>query len=265
MGLFQSFRRKHWIMDSEQRVSFPNDRREILKGVIHQPMAGGFSRAVILCHGMESNKESDKIVALSRALAERGIAALRFDFSYSGESTGRFEDITYSGEVNDLEAAFNFMVQRGARRMGIVGSSMGGTVALIFAAEHPATAALVTVAAPLHPEKIAGQLLSEAEVTQWRRAGHVTYHGRRLNSSLLADLEKINVPKAARNIHCPLLIIHGDEDETVPVEEAYELYELVSNSKKLCVLQGGDHRFSDPSLLKKVLQESIEWITVHVQ
>jgi len=252
------------FMILEAPVSFSNNRGETLKGVVHHPRTADLSKAAILCHGMESNKESEKIVALSQALAERGVAALRFDFSYAGESTGRFEEITYSGEVEDLKAAFNFMSQLGAKKIALFGSSMGGTVSLLFSAEQTPTA-LVTLAAPLHPQRMTDSLLSREEVKQWRLVGYLTYHGRRLNSSLLDDLGKINVTEAARKIRCPLLVIHGDRDETVPVEEAYELYGLIPNLKRLCILQGGDHRFSNPSLLKKALQESCEWLTQHLE
>ena len=55
----------------EERVSFTNSRGEILIGILHQPLNGITHGGVILCHGMESNKESQKLVSLSRALAQR--------------------------------------------------------------------------------------------------------------------------------------------------------------------------------------------------
>ena len=142
------------------------------------------------------------------------------------------------------------------RRVSEAHSWEGGRQPLrpALSAEQTPTA-LVTLAAPLHPQRMTDRLLSREEVKQWRLVGYLTYHGRRLNSSLLDDLGKINVTEAARKIRCPLLVIHGDRDETVPVEEAYELYGLIPNLKRLCILQGGDHRFSNPSLLKKALQE----------
>ncbi|SRR2546422_2696777 len=250
---------------AQERVSFSNDRGETLSAIVHHPASGHLSKGAILCHGMESNKESEKIVALGQALAERGILVLRFDFSCAGESSGKFEDITYSGEVRDLEAALKFILRYQVQRIAILGSSMGGTVGLLFAAQQKDLACLVTVAAPLHPERFTERLLSPEEVTQWRKAGHITYHGQRLNVSLLDDLEKINVPEAARKVRCPLLIIHGDKDETVPMDEAYELYGIVAGSKRLYILQGGDHRLSNPSLLKRAVDESIDWITLHLQ
>jgi dipeptidyl aminopeptidase/acylaminoacyl peptidase len=212
---------------------------------------------------MESNKESAKLVALSRKLAHRGILALRFDFSCSGESGGRFEEITYSGEVEDLEAAFNFMLQRQAKKIAILGSSMGGTVALLFAAREKRVANLVTIAAPVHPEKITEKLLTQGEVESWRRLGFFFYHGKRINTSLLDDFKNINVPEAAKKISLPVLIIHGDVDDIVPVEEAYELHSLLQGPKKICVLQGADHRLSNPSHMERALKESVDWIVQH--
>ena len=252
-------------MEREERVTFPNDQGQILKGVLHYPAGSTFSAAAILCHGMESNKESEKLVTLGRALAQKGVLALRFDFACAGESNGKFEEITYSGEVQDLKAAFNHIRRYPARKIGILGSSMGGTVALLFAAEEPRVANLVTIAAPFHPEKITDKLLTREEVENWRRLGHILYHGRRINVSLLDDLKKIDVPGAAKKISCPALILHGDADETVPVEEAHELFVQLQGAKKIRILKGADHRLSDPNLLATALEEILAWMTQHLQ
>lgn len=76
-------------MIREERVTFHNARKQNLVGILHRPAIKSHA-AAILCHGMESSKESEKIVTMSRRLAERGILALRFDFAGSGESEGKF-------------------------------------------------------------------------------------------------------------------------------------------------------------------------------
>lgn len=250
---------------NEEKVSFTNSRGEALSGVFHHPPARARRGAVILCHGMESNKESDKLVFLGQALAERDILTLRFDFAYVGESSGKFEDITYSGEVEDLKAAYALIQSRHAGETAILGSSMGGTVALLFAAQDPRVATLVTVAAPVHPERFTDRLLTPDQVQQWRQHGYIDYHGRRLNVSLLHDLEKINVPEAVKKITCPVLILHGDRDDVVPVEEAYELHDSLSSAKELSILPGADHRLSDPTLMTRALSEAVDWLCQHVQ
>ena len=252
-------------MQREERVSFSNRRGQTLKGVLHLPEGNKIHAAVLLCHGLESNKESGKLITLSRDLAERGILALRFDFAYAGESSGKFEEITYSGEVEDLAGAFAFVLQYQVKKVGVLGSSMGGTAALLFAAIEKRVTALVTIAAPVHPEKFTDRLLTQDEVKQWREVGWISYHGRRINVSLLDELEKINIPAEIKKISCPVLIIHGDADQTVPVEEAHELHGLLKGTKKICILKESDHRLSDPSHLNEALDEALIWITEHLQ
>jgi len=125
---------------------------------------------------MESAKNSEKLIFLAQSLAERGILALRFDFRYVGESSGKFADITYSGEVEDLQATYGFMQSRQPGKTVIFGSSMGGTVALLFAAEKAddaGVAAVVTLASPGHPEYFPKRMLTPAQIQRWRVQGHV--------------------------------------------------------------------------------------------
>ena len=249
---------------NEERISFANSRGDTLSGILHHPAPGTPRGAVILCHGMESNKDSEKLITLGRAMAQRGIMALRFDFRYVGESSGKFEDITYSGEVEDLKAAHALVQSRDPGKIAILGSSMGGTVALLFAAQQPALAALVTVAAPIHPERFPSRVLTPAQAEQWRAQGFTHYNGQRINLSLLRDLEQINVPEAVKKITCPVLILHGAADEVVPVAEARELYAALVCSKRLSILPGTDHRLSDPAVMQRALAEALEWLTEHV-
>ena len=249
----------------KEQISFTNSRGDTLSGVLHHPASAAAPGAVILCHGMESNKNSEKIVALAAALAGRGILALRFDFSYVGESTGKFEDITYSGEVNDLRAAYALVQSRAPGKIAILGSSMGGTVALLFAADEPEIAALVTIAAPVHPERFPQRTLTLKQIDEWRHRGFTLYHGQRLNVSLLHDLERINVLEAAARVACPVLVVHGDADEVVPATEAHELYGRLTNSKQLLTLAGGDHRLSDPALMERAQLAALDWLIKHVE
>jgi pimeloyl-ACP methyl ester carboxylesterase len=248
----------------EERISFGSSGAKNIVGILHHPAGDSPCGAIILCHGMDSNKDSEKLISLSRGLATSGFLTLRFDFAYVGESSERFEDITYSGEVEDLRAACAFMRQRYSAEIGILGSSMGGTVALLFAAEDPGIAALVTIAAPVHPEAFPRRVLSREALQKWRDRGFTFYNGQRLNLALLEDLETINVVESARKIACPLLIIHGDNDEVVPVEEAHELNACVSGKKNLLILKGTDHRLSNPLILQQALSEAMDWLMEHV-
>jgi putative redox protein len=250
-------------MTLEEKVTFINSRGDSLSGILHYPTSGNAQGTVILCHGMESSKDSEKLISLGQSLAERHLVTLRFDFACSAES-GKFEEITYSGEVEDLRAAFSFLTKRWPGKIGILGSSMGGTVALLFAAQEPGVTALTTLAAPIHPERFPERLLTPEQVRQWREQGFTYFHGQRINVSLLNDLEKINVLEAVRHLSCPVLILHGDEDEVVPVEEARELHDCLPNARKLLILMGADHRLSDPALMSRAIREAVAWLCQHV-
>jgi len=214
---------------------------------------------------MESAKNSEKLIFLARSLADGGVLTLRFDFRYVGASSGKFADITYSGEVEDLRAAYKFMQNRRSSNTVIFGSSMGGTVALLFAAAEPSVAAVVTLAAPGHPENFPTRVLTPEQLQRWREQGHTIYNGQQLNISLLEDLERINVPEAARRIRCPVLILHGDADEVVPVAEAHELHETLTSPKRLSIFPDTDHRFSNPLVMRQAMTEALDWLTKHAK
>lgn len=239
-----------------ERVEFAGRRGNRLVGLWHH---GGGKRAVILCHGMESSKEGTKSVRLAHALAAAGCAALRFDFSYAGESDGEFADLTVSGEVEDLAGAWRFAAARTEGPIGVIGSSLGGTVALLFAAEEPSVAALATIAAVAYTGRFARALSAEQRET-WRRDGIYEWQGMRLRPHFLDDVERLDVPCAVKRIRCPLLVTHGTADTVVPSEDAEAIAAGASAAVTLRLYDGADHRFSDPVLLDQLLRDLVSWI-----
>src|SRR5207245_9854740 len=95
---------------------------------------------------------------ISRTLAERGIAVLRFDFTGLGSSEGEFANINFSSNVEDLIAAAAFLREaRQAPRL-LVGHSLGGAAVLAAAARIPEAVAVATINAPADPAHVAGLL-----------------------------------------------------------------------------------------------------------
>ena len=94
-------------------------------------------------------------------------------------------------------------------------------------------------------------MLTPLQLQHWRERGYTSYNGQRLNVSLLDDLERLDVPEAVRRIRCPVLILHGDADEVVPVAEAYELHESLNSAKRLSIFNNTDHRFSNPEVMQR--------------
>lgn len=247
-------------------VTMSSRRGVRLAGVLHLPPGAHEPTglpAVVLCHGMESTKDGTKHRALADRLVPLGYVCLRFDFSYVGESGGRFEDLTISGEVADLEGACDFLWERGVAEVGLIGSSLGGAVAVLFAGGEPRVRALVTIAALSRPRGIIARM-SPAAVDEWRRRGYREESSGRLNRTFLDDLESLDVLGAARRVRAASLVTHGNDDRVVPVEDAIALYEALPEPKQLALTPGCDHRYSDPAHLEGLLAQSVEWMTTHL-
>ncbi len=243
-----------------ERVEMRSRRGVRLVGCWHR--AGG-ERAIILCHGMESCKEGDKSVALAEQLVAAGSDVLRFDFSYVGESEGVFEDITVSGEVEDLAGAWAYMRDQVAGPIGIVGSSLGGTVALLFASQQPEVAAVATIAAVAVPGRRARALPPE-ERRRWRVDGSYDLHGIRVGVAFLEDIESLDVVRSIPRIRCPLMVTHGTDDEVVPVEDSALIAESYKGDAEVRHFAGADHRFSDPATRADMLDQIARWMLDHV-
>jgi len=259
-----------------ERITLRSRRGARLAGLLQVPAdtlapgaraTGGASdlracTTVVLCHGMESTKEGTKHSALATRLATLGYASLRFDFSYVGESEGAFEDLTISGEVDDLGGACDELRRRGAGDLALVGSSLGGTVALLYAATDSRVRALVTIAAVSRPLGIVDRL-GPTRVETWRRTGYRQEATGRLKRDFLDDLARHDVLGAARALRAATLVAHGDADDVVPVADAHALFAALPEPKALAVTPGCDHRYSDPAHLAALLDRAVAWIATH--
>ena len=231
--------------------------------------AGRGDRAVVLCHGFLSSKNSSTNKALTRFLTERGIATLRFDFLGQGESEGPFEDLTVSGAVNQALAAIGLVEARGYRRIGLMGSSFGGLVAILAAGRHPSLAAVgLKCPAPDFHEVLRLEF-KEADFEHWETHGEIpdiTGGPRplRLRYAFLDDCLKNDAYKAAASITAPVLVVQGDCDEYLPLTQSRKLVSAVKTEKHLEILTGADHSFSKAEDFVKMTTLLGEWFTKHL-
>ena len=210
-------------------LEFRSRRDLVLRGSLHRP-AGEAAGGVIVCHGMLSSRESEKHVAVCERAADSGLAALRFDFAGRGQSQGGEADLTVTGEMEDLQAALKLMRELGFAQPALVGSSLGGAVAVLTAAADGEIASLVTVAAPA--------VLPKRARAAWGVESTAL-------DAFFEDARRHDVRAAAARVACPWLVIHGADDEVVPPGDAQELVRA-NRSAKLIIRPGADHPFSEP-------------------
>lgn len=248
----------------EQQVTFGNAKGERLAGVLHLPQEAANGFGVILCHGMESSKESRKLLHLGESLSRAGFTVLRFDFTGAGESTGDLDSITCTRQVEDLRAAHELLEGRGIVRVGVIGSSMGGTTALAYASGAENVAAVATLAAPFDPRELLERDFHPEAIALWRAQGFIEFNGRRLTTDFLEEALTVDAVATAARITCPVLVIHGDADTTVPVSQARALYAALPGEKKLLIFPGADHRFTETEDRDAALRRAGDWMMRHL-
>ncbi|TFH26638.1 MAG: alpha/beta fold hydrolase [Myxococcales bacterium] len=178
-----------------ERVEFPSRRGTLLVGDL-QRAGPTLGPTLVLCHGMESTRQGTKQQAMAERFLPLGFSLLRFDFSYVGESEGRFEDLTLSGEVEDALGAIDFLQEFSPGKTVLIGSSLGGAVALLTAARAPERVHAVATIAAVADTALFTASLSPADIADWRRSGRRRWREGFLNSTFLEDVERLDIPAA---------------------------------------------------------------------
>ena len=245
-----------------KRVSFKNPEGLQLAGILHTPKSGMLGEvAVISCHGMLSSKDGIKHRRLAELLSACGLPVLRFDFAGMGESEGRMGDMTYTGRMRDILWAVDYLGSLGVQRMGVFGSSLGGSVAILAAAREERITALATLAAVAHPAHIASR--NPQAVRSWETLGYYETDQGPIDRAFYDDALEHDVVSAVRVIRAPLLVIHGTQDDVVPFTDADDIA-AAANNVSLHLVDGADHPFSQEHYLEPMLGEVTEFFVKHL-
>jgi dipeptidyl aminopeptidase/acylaminoacyl peptidase len=226
-----------------EEISFESEGQKI-SGILHLP-AREDPPFVIASHGLLSSKSSEKYVAIGQRLSQEGIAMLRFDFRGIGESEGRIEDDTVSRRITDLNSAIAFVRSRPGKgsRIGLLGSSLGGYVSLIGASMEKEIRAVVIWATPFHLDDLGAKGTEENPLP---------------GEAFIKDLPKHRLlPLLPKISKC--LVIHGEKDELVPVDHAWEIFHTMGVPKEIRVIEDADHRLTNPSHRQRAIELSVDW------
>ena len=212
---------------------------------------------IILCHGFTTSKDGRTYVRLEEKLNRKAFSTFRFDFFGHGESEGQFAEITISEAVDDVQSAIRFVKDSGYDRIGLVGSSFGGFASILAAGQSDD---LFVLALKSPVSDYLGLLIArdqDIDIQTWRKEGFISVEASdgtnaELNYSFYADAEGIQGDSYAERIKVPTLIVHGDRDETVPLEQSRKVAELIPDCN-LEVIRGADHVYSDPEHFELML------------
>lgn len=202
---------------------------------------------IVCCHGMLSSKDSPKFALLAQEFARAGAAALRFDFSGCGESRAALAEDLLSTRLRDLHAVLDHAQSQPwcNGEIGLLGSSLGGYLSLLamVCGRHSLKAA-VCWATPFELGKIKRAMSDSGELKKFFPADF------RLGSpENLQDLAGVS----------GVLVVHGQQDEVVPWQDALNIHDRLGEPKRLLLVQQAEHRFLDPDCRMLALKASLEW------
>jgi putative redox protein len=231
-----------------------------LGGTLFLPDAPKRVPGVCICHGLpRENKpvEEKGYPSLAEKFCERGYAALIFNFQGTSGSEGEFSFSGWSHNVSDAISYLTSSPRIDPGRLGLVSFSAGAFVSWSVAARDSRIKAFASCSSPSDLTKVP----IEEGIKYAKEFGILNITNiEKAVKELRTDLQKLNPLKYAGKVSPrPVLIIHGDQDEVVPVQSAYDLYENAKEPKKILIFKNVNHQIrNNQDAMKAVTDWTVE-------
>ena len=218
-------------------------------------------RIVVLAHGFTSNKDRERYVLMAEKLSGENIDFLRFNFGGSGNSYNTEIDI--DKQVKDLKAVLKWVKERGYKKIGILGESLGGLVTLkslpleidgiVFWA--PVTNSKTSTYIQRHPE-VKEELDKNGRVVKKKDGREFI-----LPKKYFEDRENVDAGELSKNLKVKALILHGDNDKLVDMEDS-KIMANINNNLDLEIIGGEGHKLAKKD---EILEKTIKWFKKHLK
>lgn len=230
------------MSENRSMITFAGSQGARLAARLELPL--GRPRAFALfAHCFTCSKESLAAVRIGTALAERGIATLRFDFTGLGGSGGDFASTNFSSNVADLVAAADWLRKNHEAPTILVGHSLGGAAVLVAASGIPEAVAVATLGAPYQPAHVRHLIAHAAPEIEARGEAEVSLGNRtfRIRRQFLEDIAALDSASAIAGLGKALLVMHSPRDEVVGVDNAASIFMAAKHPKSFVSLDSADH------------------------
>jgi putative redox protein len=227
---------------SSRPVSFPGAFGTTLAARLDLP-AGAPLAYALFAHCFTCSKESKAAATISQALAERGIAVLRFDFTGLGGSEGDFANTNFSSNVDDLVAAADFLRREHQAPKLLVGHSLGGTAVLAAAPRIAEALAVATLGSPFEPEHILALIGDSVGTIESEGEARVDLAGRsfRIKKQFVDDIRARKIGGAVAQLGKALMVMHSPRDTIVDIDNASKIFLAARHPKSFVSLDPADH------------------------
>lgn len=246
------------------------DRYQIAT-VIHQPMGKAPYPAVIILPGFTDGKDEPHYISLAETLCDAGYLVARFDPTGIGESEGTVaEDYRISSYLNCLDTVLFHLKHAehiDEKRIGLWGSSLGGMLAVVFAAEYSYIKAVAAVSPPAF---VGSSGFFKEAIPNWEKTGKlVMENGTKgtieVPDSFLRESRKYSALTSAKSLKQPFLTVVGAADTVVSPEDSKQIFDAVSGEKKYLEIPEMTHEYADqPEMVTQVIEASKTFFDAHL-
>jgi putative redox protein len=245
----------------EKQIYFYNSDGEKLAGTLHYP-EGLSKKGVILGHCFTCSRHTRILIETCRELAKAGFLALRFDFSGNGQSEGDFIESGYSKHIGEMKTAMKFLAENGVSWIGLAGHSMGAAIAVLTCAEMQEVKAVCAMSGRLSGLNLR-VFFTKSQIEELEQTGKISFvsRGRSLviSKKFIADANRYDIPKQIEALRSPLLIVHGEKDEIIPLKEAHKASKIKPSGITLAVISGADHMLGEEAHRRNAAVRMTEW------
>lgn len=230
-----------------KKVIFENQNGQKLAARLDMPIGRRAVAFALFAHCFTCSKNLNAVTHISRAMASKGIAVLRFDFTGLGESEGEFADTNFSSNIQDLVDAASYLKREYRSPRILVGHSLGGAAVIAAARVIESTEAIATIGAPFQPAHVSHLFGEQTEEIKSRGEAKIDIGGRpfMVKRQFLEDVAATNTETYIGTLRKALLILHSPGDNIVGIENAAKIYQAARHPKSFISLAGADHLLTD--------------------
>jgi len=254
--------------ETREAVVLTNQGNKLF-GILHRPLQLSDYPAVMICHGFGGDKlgRNRLYLTLAQELSQIGIATLRLDFHACGDSEGDLGHTAVDGLVSDAEVAIQFLQQDkqiNKERLGFLGRSLGGAIAVLAANRTKACKSMVLWAPFFSAESWLGQwkILQNTQDAN-KKAELMTINGKKASYEFYEQLFKLQLDKELLKLqNIPLLHIQGKNDLTILESHAQNYQacrQAAAGESKFIFLPNSDHDFSHFAEQRLSIDETLAW------
>ncbi len=239
-----------------EKITIKNSSGLKLSGVLHIPKVK-IKSVIIISHGFTANKDRTRFIKATEVFSNSGFAVLRFDFGGCGESDDR--PITVKNQVDDLKSAIKYLRKIGYKNIALLGESLGGLTSILAYDDKIRTMILWS---SVIKSKFPSIFKGENYLKELKEKKFLIY--RKDNKKFIIPQEylnerlSVNQEKVLSKVRCPVLIIQGTKDDTIPIRYSKEALKYLPKDSELKIIKGASHKLEEK--IDEVIQLSVNWL-----